>query len=422
MNIALEGIETRAPRAAKVELVSRVRRMWDRSRRSLLDGSARQRLEGSTRNLVDRSRESVAQFVGAAAPAETGSQDALAGVCSSIALRDLNLVDALLEQLEHMEVDEDDPEALERLYAVDHLATRLRRNSENLRVLAGREAGGGSDAPLPLLDVVRAGMSAIPGYHRVRLGTLAQLHVVGFAADDMSRVLAELLDNATAHSPPSSEVAVGAHLTERGSVLVRVEDSGIGLPPDRLSELNERLAGSPRLDRGTVQHMGLAVVRRLALAHGVRVWLARRSPHGTTASVLIPAVLVRDSVRSHRESEPPNPSVRGGKAAKPQASQRILPQRADQSASSRSASAEPDQQPEDTEGETTVTANGLPRRVPRSLKDPHSSARPEQREAVRLEQADRESHQRLLADLGAFADGEQQAHADQHAHDKGRDQ
>lgn len=391
--------------------------MWDRSRRSLLDGTARQRLEGSTRALIERSRGSVAQLVGTSGEEATAPQDVLAEVCSSIALRDLNLVDALLEQLEHMEVDEDDPEALQRLYTVDHLATRLRRNSENLRVLAGREAGGGSEQPQGLLDVVRAGTSAIADYERVRLGTVAPLDVVGLAADDLSRVLAELLDNAAAHSPPNSEVVVGGHLTEQGSVLLRVEDSGIALPPDRLSELNERLAGSPRLNRGTVQHMGLAVVRRLAAAHGIRVWLSRRSPRGTAASVLVPSGLVRDPVRNSAR-KPKTPRWTVPQQPTPQAP---MPRQPD--ARERAPSPTP---PEphgdgDNEGGTSVTTSGLPRRVPRSLKDPRGGA-DEPRPALRLEQAGRESHQQLLADLGAFADGEQQARTDQHAHDEGRDQ
>lgn len=401
--------------------MSRVRRLWDRSRRSLLDGTARQRVEGSTRALIERSRESVAQFVGAPGQEPAAPQDVLAGVCSSIALRDLNLVDALLEQLERMEVGEDDPEALERLYAVDHLATGLRRNSENLRVLAGREAGGGSPEPLGLLDVVRAGMSAIADYRRVQLGSLPGLDVVGFAADDLSRVLAELLDNAAAHAPPTSSVTVTGHLTEQGSVLLRVEDSGIGLPPDRLAELNGRLAGSPRLNRDTVQHMGLAVVRRLAAAHGIRVWLSRRSPRGTTASVLVPAGLVQAAAptskasRRARSQEASGPdTVRAPHPRQPdereRSSSRVPPEPAGQASEG-----------DDDEGGTSVTANGLPRRVPRSLKNPRGDA-DEQRPVLRLEQAGRESHQRLLADLGAFAEGEQQARTDQQAHDKGRDQ
>ncbi|MGH3923176.1 MAG: sensor histidine kinase [Pseudonocardiaceae bacterium] len=121
---------------------------------------------------------------------------------------------------------------------------------------------------------------------------VAALAVVDFAADDLSRLLAELLDNATSHSPPTSKVTVSAHLTEQGSVLLRIEDAGIGLPAERLQVLNARLSATPRLDSESIEHMGLAVVRRLAARHGIRVRLDKRATHGTTAAVLLPADLV----------------------------------------------------------------------------------------------------------------------------------
>lgn len=398
----------------------RVREMLERSRRSLADGTARQRLEGSTRQLLQRSRETVAQLVGPLpqvpqkqpATGQVSSQEVLAGVCASIALRDLNLVDALLQQLEKMEADEEDPDTLAKLYKLDHLATRLRRNGENLRVLAGRDAGTIRDETASLVDVVRAAVSSIEHYQRVELGRIAALGVVGFAADDVSRLLAELLDNATTHSPPTTTVAISAHLTEQGSVMVRVEDAGIGLPAARLSALNERLASSPTLDRNAVQHMGLAVVRRLASRHNVRVWLARRAPHGTTASVLLPASLVQDSPskRFGGQQQPredwPKPSSRPWTSSTPGASggSRMTGTIAQPGASA------PD-------GGPATTVNGLPKRIPRSLKDPagqpgagaqHSGAGTNG--APQRPSNDTESHQRLLADLDGFAEGEQAAH------------
>ncbi|MFD2422763.1 sensor histidine kinase, partial [Amycolatopsis pigmentata] len=208
--------------------------------------------------------------------------------------RDLNLVDVLLSELEGMEAREEDGARLAALYRLDHLAARLRRNAENLRVLAGHEASDVVGQTLSVVDVVRAAMSSIDQYSRVTIGRVVGLGVVGFAAEDVGRVVAELLDNATKWSSPSSVVRVSGHLTEQGSVLVRVEDEGIGLPSERLARLNERLAGSPVLDDESVRHMGLAVVRRLTARHGMRAWLDRRVPQGTTASVLLPAALVTE--------------------------------------------------------------------------------------------------------------------------------
>lgn len=223
---------------------------------------------------------------------EGGSHDVLAGMCAGVALRDLNLVDSLLAQLEDMEANEGDPGALARLYQLDHLAARLRRNAENLRVLAGQDAGSAARVASPLVDVVRAAMSSIEQYPRIEIGRVAALAVVDFAAEDLSRLLAELLDNATSHSPPTSKVTVSAHLTEQGSVLLRIEDAGIGLPAERLQVLNARLSAEPKLDSESIEHMGLAVVRRLAARHGIHVRLDKRATHGTTAAVLLPADLV----------------------------------------------------------------------------------------------------------------------------------
>lgn len=391
--------------------MTRVREMLERSRRSLLDGTARQRLEGSTRQLWEKSRATVAQLVNpGSAAAPTGSQDVLAGVCSSVALRDLNLVDLLLEQLEKMEAEEDDPEALARLYKLDHLATRLRRNGENLRVLAGRDAGSGSDQTSSLVDVVRAGMSSIEHYTRVELGKVTNLGVVGFAADDVSRLLAELLDNATSHSPPSTPVKVSAHLTERGSVLIRIEDSGIGLPAARLSALNERLGSAPVLDRNAVQHMGLAVVRRLSKKHGINVWLARRAPHGTVASVVLPSSLVEDEpdkktrpgtpAQPAREPKPTPSDFTANTTVSPSAPRRVTV----------SGGLDP-QGSVDGVTEAPTTRSGLPRRVPQSLKDSSGAGKlvaPEPRSEEEL----RDEHEKLLSDLDAFAEGEQAAQSE----------
>src|SRR5690606_30074840 len=244
---------------AESEARTRLKKVWTPMARR---AKAREILERS-RVLLDRSRVAAAQLLdpprydgegtdGTAIaayaqplPAHGGEQQqALVDMCANLALRDLNLVDTLLSELEKMETGEEDEERLEQLYRLDHLATRLRRNAENLRVLAGRDAGGpGSDAS-SLVDIVRGAMSSIDQYARVTIGRVVSLGVVGFAAEDISRLLAELLDNAANQSPPTAPVRVSAHLTETGSVLMRIEDEGIGLPEERLDELNRRLSPS----------------------------------------------------------------------------------------------------------------------------------------------------------------------------------
>jgi signal transduction histidine kinase len=313
-------------------------------------GRARSLIDSYQGKLIDRARSAAAQLLNppttpTVAP-PPAMDDPLADVCTTIARRDLGLIDTLLTRLEQLETTERDPDTLATLYGLDHLATRLRRNAEALRVLSGDDAGDTSHDTTPLLDSIRAALSSIEHYPRVSIGRVAPLAVVGSAADDVSRLLAELLDNATTQSPPTSTVVVSAHLTEKGSVLVRVEDDGVGLSDTELAALNNRLASARLLGGG----LGFAVVRRLAERHGIQVWLGHRAPHGTTASALLPPDLVR-------ESPPPvavTPLVR-------------------------------------------TTAGGLPRRIPRRERMAEPAVEP---------MPDRE---RFMTDLADLADGERAA-------------
>ncbi|ASO20224.1 sensor histidine kinase [Actinoalloteichus hoggarensis] len=357
-----------------------------------------------------------------ASPPPRIGDDVLAGMCAGIAVRDLNLVDSLLAMLEQMEVDEDDPDTLARLYRLDHLATRLRRNAENLRVLAGQEAGSATEETTSLIDVIRAAMSSIEQYTRIEIGRVAGLAVAGFAADDVSRLVAELLDNAAAQSPPNSTVTVSAHITEQGSVLLRVEDAGIGLPAERIAVLNKRLISAPRLDSDSIEHMGLAVVRSLARKHQIKVWLGRRAPHGTTASVLLRTELVRETAPAVWVKPAEAPSKAAPRPAMP------APRSAGSPPSEVTASGLPRRLPAGRRAEAPVpaasavrreeeetTTSGLPRRISRSLRaegrPEESASRNPQAVSSRAESQARAGRAQLVSDLGAFADGEQAARA-----------
>jgi anti-sigma regulatory factor (Ser/Thr protein kinase) len=411
---------------------ARAREIFDRSR-VLLD---RSRVVAA--HLLDPPRHPAPKVIetGPSAWAEAARNESLVDVCASIALRDLNLIDTLLAELEEMERNEDDSKRLGQLYRLDHLAARLRRNAENLRVLADRDAGESGGDTTSILDAVRGAMSSIDQYARIGIGRMVPLGVVGFAADDLSRVLAELLDNAANHSPPNEQVRVSAHLTEQGSVLIRIEDGGIGLPPDRLADLNSRLSRTLRLDDDAVRHMGLAVVRRLAERHDLRVSLQRRIPNGTTATVLVPPSLVTElpeegwsgtqtvpvngrrhrPVPEHREAIPvPVPANSAVLEAPPTAAPSGLP-RQGVPPSSRPAvePAAPPTKPAPTPRPaaptiSSTTASGLPRRVSRSIKDAPAAggASPPAPELG----ADPDGHEKFLADLGDFSDGEQAARA-----------
>ncbi|MEU1629867.1 nitrate- and nitrite sensing domain-containing protein [Streptomyces sp. NPDC020096] len=211
----------------------------------------------------------------------------------NLSLRTLALIERQLALIEGLEDREHDPDELQTLFRLDHLATRMRRNSESLLVLAGAETSGGALAkPVPLLDVVRAGVSEVERYERVQISFLPRAHVAGFAADDTAHLVAELLENATAFSPPHAEVQVNGWLLENGEAMLSVEDAGIGIPDARLAELNQLLADPHPDESQTTAGLGLYVVARLAGRHGIRVQLREQKQGGVTAVVVLPRSLV----------------------------------------------------------------------------------------------------------------------------------
>ncbi|WUH91043.1 nitrate- and nitrite sensing domain-containing protein [Streptomyces sp. NBC_00433] len=211
----------------------------------------------------------------------------------SLSLRTLGLVERQLALIEGMEEQEQDPDRLATLFQLDHLATRMRRNSENLLVLGGTEHSHGATArPVPLIDVVRGAISEVERYERVRIEVLPGVRVAGRASDDVAHLLAELLDNATGFSAPTTEVLLSGQLLETGEVVVAVADSGIGVPAERIDELNALLADPDPSPPGAVAGMGLYVASRLARRHGVRVRLHPLGNGGTQAVVVLPGLLV----------------------------------------------------------------------------------------------------------------------------------
>ncbi|HEV7628970.1 MAG TPA: ATP-binding protein, partial [Streptomyces sp.] len=208
------------------------------------------------------------------------------------------------------EEEESDPGRLSTLFKLDHLATRMRRYSENLLLLAGAEhVTSHHSGPVSLLDVLRAAISEIERYERVELGTLPpHAQVSGYAADDLSHLVAELLDNAATFSPPDTEVRLSGWLLESGEVMLSIEDEGIGVTSRRLSALNARLsapdgqqppdmaaaadAQSPDRKPEAGLGMGLYVVARLASRHGLRVQLRERKQGGIAAVVAVPRSLL----------------------------------------------------------------------------------------------------------------------------------
>jgi signal transduction histidine kinase len=209
----------------------------------------------------------------------------------SLSRRSVPLIDRLSRMIDNLEQNEADSEQLSHLFSMDHLVTRMRRNSENLLVLAGEEPVRKWSEPVPLGDVARAASAEIEQYGRVSLTVQPGIMVSGQAAADIVHLLAELIENATLFSPRENQIQVSVGDSPGGGVLVEVQDEGVGVSAARLEEMNWRLDHPPGVDVSVSRHMGLFAVSRLAARHGIRVRLRAGSPQGLTALVWLPGNL-----------------------------------------------------------------------------------------------------------------------------------
>jgi signal transduction histidine kinase len=207
----------------------------------------------------------------------------------NMARRNQSLVNRQLELIDELEHGEPDPAALEELFRIDHLATRMRRTAENLIVLSGSNPSRRWKEPVALLDIIRAAIAEIEGYTRVEELPVAHLGIEGSAAGDLVHLLAELLENATMFSPPDTTVYVAGQPIASGYV-VEIEDQGVGLTDTRLIEVNERLADPPEIDLS--QRLGMFVVGRLASRHGIAVQLRHSWYGGVVALVRLPSEII----------------------------------------------------------------------------------------------------------------------------------
>jgi signal transduction histidine kinase len=210
----------------------------------------------------------------------------------SLARRSQALVDKMAGVLREIERAETDPERLTRLFELDRLATRMRRNDENMLILAGVDSTPPRDTYMLLTELVEAAQGEVEQHGRVDPGTVDDdVAVAAPAAGDVVRLIAELIDNATRFSAPSTAVLVdGRRIGDY--VLIEIEDRGLGMSPSVLEGYNQRLAAPPPADVSDCRMMGLAVVARLAERHQIRVTLRANADSGTVASVTLPTALL----------------------------------------------------------------------------------------------------------------------------------
>ncbi|MFJ2031358.1 nitrate- and nitrite sensing domain-containing protein [Streptosporangium sp. NPDC087985] len=229
----------------------------------------------------------------------------------NLSRRSQTLVERQLSLIESLEQGEQDESRLGSLFRLDHLATRMRRNSENLLVLAGQEPARRWSQPIPLIDVVRASLSEVENYDRVDLRLSGGVSVAGTSVNDVVHLIAELVENAISFSPRETKVIVSSNRIDGGGVMVSVTDIGIGMTAEELSQANWRLANPPVVDVSVSRRMGLFVVGRLALRHGIRVQLRQQDSGGLTAMVLLPEALLSVSSAPAMPAGPAMTSVGG---------------------------------------------------------------------------------------------------------------
>jgi signal transduction histidine kinase len=218
----------------------------------------------------------------------------------NLSRRSQGLVDRLLVLMEQLERREEDPDQLASLFTLDHLATRMRRNNENMMVLCGSTLVRTSHQRVALDTVLRGAVSEIEHYQRVLVQPSPPVDVIGYAAGDLGRLVAELLDNATAFSPPHTQVIIGGAWEPDGSVLIEVQDEGIGMSESDLAMANQRVAADAATDTPASRQLGLFVVGRLASRHGIAVHLSSQpGVRGLRARVRVSAKLVHAQAPTH---------------------------------------------------------------------------------------------------------------------------
>jgi signal transduction histidine kinase len=226
-----------------------------------------------------------------AAASEARTRAGVSKVFLDIAHRSQLVVHRQLEVLDVAEKKkQSEPEDLELLFQLDHLATRARRNAENLLILGGGQPGRKWRRAAGLEDIVRSAVSETEHYERVNTVRLPDVQIQGSVVGDLIHLLAELVDNATAFSPPNAPVRVSGNPVGKG-VVVEIEDQGLGIEHADRERLNETLVNPPDFQAMALsgQRLGLFVVGQLAQRHGIKVSLLESAYGGVKAIALIPS-------------------------------------------------------------------------------------------------------------------------------------
>lgn len=246
---------------------------------------------GQVAHAVDELHEQAVLLAGEQARLQLQVSD----MFETLSRRSRSLIDQQLTVIDQLERDEQDPQRLAKLFRLDHLAARMRRNGANLLVLAGTNVPHEQGEPVPVTAVINAAASEVEDYTRVAIVAAPDTEIHGSIAGDLVHMMAELLDNALRYSPPTSEVQVSAVHAPNGALVIEVSDGGLGMTEADLRMANSRLRSGGEVNTYTARHMGLFVVGRLATQHGLVVRLrdtVEGDPDsGTTAGIYVPVEL-----------------------------------------------------------------------------------------------------------------------------------
>ena len=279
---ALEVANTRLP-----EMVAKIRSGGDPGEISPIPVHTHEEMGQLARAVDDMHRQAVHLASG-----EAKLRSQVGEMFSTLSRRNTSLINQQLGLIERLEKDEKDPNRLESLFRLDHLASRMRRTGDSLMVLADAPMQTSDTDALALGDVFQAAMAGVQEYQRVQIESSPLEKVNGAAAADVVHLMTELVDNALAFSPPTAPVKISTKQAG-DSTIVEVSDGGLGIAQDVLNSLNEDLRSGGEVTVETARRMGLLVVSRIATRHGITVSLARNARGGTTATVLLPPALLR---------------------------------------------------------------------------------------------------------------------------------
>jgi HAMP domain-containing protein len=222
---------------------------------------------------------------------EAALRRSIADMFLNLARRSQSLIERQLEVIDELELSGPEAQVRARLGELDHLATRMRRNAENLIILSGSEPARRWRGPVGLVDVVRAAVEEVKEHTRVELLPIDQVRLAGHAAADVMHLLAELIENAVTFSAPGTKALVAGQPLPAG-YLLEIEDQGLGMTDEQLVKVNQRLAKPPDIDFALAKMLGFFVVTQLAAKHGIKVQLRHSWYGGITALVLLPKQLI----------------------------------------------------------------------------------------------------------------------------------